>query len=118
MSLGSVDEGHAARNFPDRRRPVIGSERPPFLLYVHGSPNHIMTEDAAARFDCRRASSALPRRLDQSGHDAGARERALWPALKTNRFPVTSDDAGLQIEGRGIRPRPSAILGPESRSTP
>ena len=74
MSLGSVDEGHAARNFPDRRRPVIGSERPPFLLHVHGSPNHIMTEDAAARFDCRQALSTLPRRLGQSGHDVDAGE--------------------------------------------
>ena len=72
MSLGSVDEGHAARNFPDRQRPVIGSEGPPFLLYVHGSPDHIMTEDAAARFDCWRASSALLRRLGQSGHDVDA----------------------------------------------
>ena len=38
--------------------------------------------------------------------DADARARALMAGIKTNRFPVTSGDAGLQSDGRGIRPRP------------
>ena len=37
-------------------------------------------------------------------------------AAKANRFPVTRDDAGLQVDGRGICPCPSAISGAESGS--
>ena len=58
----------------------------------------------------------LRRRGDR--HDVDARERALPAGIKTNRFPVTSGDAGLDIDGWGIRPRPSAISGAESGSTP
>mmetsp|Transcript_3283 Transcript_3283/g.6548 ORF Transcript_3283/g.6548 Transcript_3283/m.6548 type:complete len:162 (-) Transcript_3283:157-642(-) len=53
ISLDSVDEGHAARNFPDRRRLVIGSEGHPDIAYARGCRLHTLSEDAAARFDCR-----------------------------------------------------------------
>ncbi|EJK51467.1 hypothetical protein THAOC_29355, partial [Thalassiosira oceanica] len=53
ISLGSVDEGHVARNFPDRRRLVIGSEGHPDIAYARGYRLHTLSEDAAARFDCR-----------------------------------------------------------------
>mmetsp|Transcript_3289 Transcript_3289/g.6566 ORF Transcript_3289/g.6566 Transcript_3289/m.6566 type:complete len:162 (-) Transcript_3289:157-642(-) len=53
ISLGSVDEGHVAQNFPDRRRPVIGSEGHPDIAYARGCRLHTLSEDAAARFDCR-----------------------------------------------------------------
>ncbi|EJK48134.1 hypothetical protein THAOC_33098, partial [Thalassiosira oceanica] len=88
ISLGSVDEGHAARNFPDRRRGPVPLSA---------------------------ASSTLLRRISGSGHDVHDGERALVAALKANTFPATSDHAGLQIAGgRGIRPRLSAISGAES----
>ena len=70
------------------------------------------------RLYCDWASPNLLRRRGRSGHDVDARERALPAGIKTNRFPVTSGDAGLEIDGRGIRPLPSAISGAEKGSTP
>ncbi|EJK54797.1 hypothetical protein THAOC_25544, partial [Thalassiosira oceanica] len=67
ISLGSVDEGHAARNFPNRRRPVIGSEGHPDISYARGCRLHTFSEDAAAR----------------SGHDADDGERALMAGIKS-----------------------------------
>ena len=68
--------------------------------------------------ECDWPSPNLLRRRGPSGHDVDARERAQPAGIKTNRFPVTSGDAGLDIDGWGIRPRPSAISGAESGSTP
>ncbi|EJK66547.1 hypothetical protein THAOC_12530, partial [Thalassiosira oceanica] len=116
--LGSVDEGHVAKNFPDRRRLVIGSEGQPDLAYARGYRLHTLSEDAAARFDCRQLR---PPFYDASAGPDMMRTTASvlrWPALKANRFPATSDHAGLQIARRGIRPRPSAISGAESGSKP
>ncbi|EJK55486.1 hypothetical protein THAOC_24781 [Thalassiosira oceanica] len=69
ISLGSVDEGHVAQNFPDRRRPVIGSEGHPDIAYARGCRLHTLSEDAAAR----------------SGHDADAGERALMAGIKSEQ---------------------------------
>ncbi|EJK44649.1 hypothetical protein THAOC_36796, partial [Thalassiosira oceanica] len=69
ISLGSVDEGHVAQNFTDRRRPVIGSEGHPDIAYARGCRLHTLSEDAAAR----------------SGHDADTGERALMAGIKSEQ---------------------------------
>ena len=116
--MGSIDDGSAARNFLDRRRPVVGSEGPPDIGYVREWRPHTLSEDTGTWFYCRRAQPTSCAHLIRSRHDADARERALLADVKTNRFPVTDGDSGLQIDGRGIRPHPSAISGEESGSTP
>ena len=116
--MGGVERGHAARNFLDRRRPVVGSEAPPDNGYVRESRPHTLSEDAVTWFYCRRAHPSSCAHLFRSRHDADARERALTADVESNRFPVTNGDTRLQIDGRGIRPHPSAISGAESGSTP
>ncbi|EJK52541.1 hypothetical protein THAOC_28168, partial [Thalassiosira oceanica] len=69
ISLGSVNEGHVAQNFPDSRWPVIGSEGHPDIAYARGCRLHTFSEDAAAR----------------SGHDADAGERALMAGIKSEQ---------------------------------
>ena len=115
--MGGVERGHAARNFLDRRRPVVGSEAPPDNGYVRESCLHTLSEDAVTWFYCRRAHPSSCAHLFRSRHDADARERALTADVESNRFPVTNGDAGLQIDGRGIRPHPSASTRAENEST-
>ncbi|EJK56359.1 hypothetical protein THAOC_23769 [Thalassiosira oceanica] len=77
ISLDSVDEGHAARNFPDRRRLVIGSEGHPDIAYARGCRLHTLSEDAAARFAHASSRRRAGRRADErtrTGHSPSSQK--------------------------------------------